>query len=89
MSQQTPPHSTRVSPARVGGTVTVPSSKSHSIRALLIAACADGVSRIENVLASADAESCMDALRTLGVDVRVEARSTTGLTVVVFESRLH
>ena len=83
MSQQTPPHSTRVSPARAGGTVTVPSSKSHSIRALLIAACADGVSRIENVLASADAESCMNALRTLGVDVRVEARSATGLTVVV------
>ena len=49
MSQQTPPHSTRVSPARVGGTVTVPSSKSHSIRALLIAGFLAGLAGFNQV----------------------------------------
>jgi 3-phosphoshikimate 1-carboxyvinyltransferase len=74
-----------VVPAAVTGAVTVPSSKSHTIRALLIAACADGTSRIENVLDSADAQSCIAALRELGVTVHVSSGhdAAGGLSVEV------
>ncbi|MFA7566688.1 MAG: hypothetical protein WCY01_06645, partial [Alkalispirochaeta sp.] len=61
----------------------MPSSKSHSIRALLIAGAADGTSTIENLLDSADTASCITALRTLGVTVSVLSRSETGMTVKV------
>ncbi len=63
----------------------MPSSKSHTIRALLIAACADGTSRIENVLDSADAASCIAAIRTLGATVNVspERGAAGGLAVEV------
>ncbi|MBI9106272.1 MAG: 3-phosphoshikimate 1-carboxyvinyltransferase [Spirochaetales bacterium] len=46
--------------------VAIPSSKSHTIRALLIAAMADGNSRLINPLDSADARSCIDACRKFG-----------------------
>lgn len=49
--------------------ITVPSSKSHTIRALLIAAMADGRSRLINPLESADARSCIDACRAFGAVV--------------------
>ncbi|MEX2445240.1 MAG: 3-phosphoshikimate 1-carboxyvinyltransferase [Alkalispirochaeta sp.] len=71
ISYSTTPPSLTVAPARAQGTVTVPSSKSHTIRALLIAACADGTSRIENVLDSADAASCIAAVRALGATVNI------------------
>ena len=61
----------------------MPSSKSHSIRALLIAGAADGTSTIENLLDIADTASCITALRTLGVTVSVLSRSETGMTVKV------
>ena len=49
--------------------VSIPSSKSHTIRALLIAALAEGESRLENPLDSADARSCIDACRALGAEI--------------------
>lgn len=52
--------------------VTVPSSKSHTIRALLISAMADGRSRLINPLDSADARSCIDACRTFGAVINTE-----------------
>ena len=54
---------------RVAGTVTPPGDKSISHRALLLAALAEGPSRIRNILASADVEATARALRALGVDV--------------------
>jgi 3-phosphoshikimate 1-carboxyvinyltransferase len=72
-----------VHPSRVSGTVTVPSSKSHTIRALLIAGCAAGTSRIENALDSADARSCITALEALGVTVTTTGRTATGLSLTV------
>ncbi len=73
-----------ISPASItGSSIRVPSSKSHSIRALLIAAVSDGVSSIRNVLDSADAQSCIAAVRALGAGVTVEGRSETGLDVSV------
>lgn len=47
----------------------VPGDKSISHRALLLAALADGESRIDGVLASADVQSTAAALRTLGCAV--------------------
>ncbi len=47
-------------------TVRIPGSKSHSIRALLIACFARGTSRIENLLISSDTKSTMKAIEDLG-----------------------
>jgi 3-phosphoshikimate 1-carboxyvinyltransferase len=51
---------------RLSGSILIPASKSHTIRALLIAALAKGESLIINPLESKDARSCMDAVRTFG-----------------------
>ena len=47
-------------------TVHIPGSKSHSIRALLIAAFSRGVSTIENILFSSDTRAVMNAIEKLG-----------------------
>lgn len=72
-----------VSASHLEGAVLVPSSKSHTIRALLIAAGATGISHIENALDSADARSCIAAIRTLGVSVDETARTSTGLSLAL------
>lgn len=58
-------------PLRVTGAVTPPGDKSISHRALLLAALADGPSRIRHILPSADVEATAGALRALGVAVPV------------------
>ena len=55
-------------PSSLKGEVAIPASKSHTIRALLIAAMAEGESEIRNPLDSADTRSCADACRALGAD---------------------
>ncbi|HVJ60213.1 MAG TPA: 3-phosphoshikimate 1-carboxyvinyltransferase, partial [Burkholderiaceae bacterium] len=60
------------------GTVRLPGSKSLSNRALLLAALADGTSRLRNLLAAEDTQVMIEALRTLGVAV-----DETGDAVVV------
>jgi 3-phosphoshikimate 1-carboxyvinyltransferase len=59
----------RIAPHRFSGVVRIPASKSHTIRQLLIAALADGVSEIAWPLDSLDARSCADACRILGAEV--------------------
>ena len=54
------------------GTIRVPASKSHTIRALLIASLAAGKSLIKRPLFSADSESCIAACRLLGAKVDVQ-----------------
>lgn len=49
--------------------VAVPGSKSITIRALLVAALADGTSRLRGVLRSEDTDAMARALRSLGVEV--------------------
>lgn len=73
-------------PLRVAGTVTPPGDKSISHRALLLAALADGPSRIRHILPSADVHATAGALRALGValpplspDFVVEGRGAGGL----------
>ncbi len=59
--------------------ITVPSSKSHTIRALLIASMAEGESLLLNPLDSADARSCMEACRKFGASVFTENTTPEGL----------
>ena len=51
------------------GTVRLPGSKSISNRVLLLAALADGVTEVRDLLASDDTERMLEALQALGVGV--------------------
>lgn len=51
------------------GVVRIPASKSHTIRQLLIASLADGVSEIRFPLDSLDVRSCVEACRVLGAKI--------------------
>ncbi len=53
------------------GTLALPGSKSISNRALLLAAQADGTTRLDNLLHSDDTELMIAALRLLGVSISV------------------
>jgi len=53
------------------GTINVPGSKSHTIRACVFASIADGESTITDYLVSSDAESCLNACKKLGAAVEV------------------
>lgn len=58
-----------VSSSTLSGHIQVPGSKSHTIRALLLASLAEGTSVIKNPLASADCLSTSAALPLLGATV--------------------
>jgi 3-phosphoshikimate 1-carboxyvinyltransferase len=68
----------RIKPRRFSGIVRIPASKSHTIRQLLIAALAEGVSEIRCPLDSLDARSCAAACRVLGAEV-IEHRAVDPL----------
>jgi 3-phosphoshikimate 1-carboxyvinyltransferase len=59
----------RISNDTVSGTIDIPASKSHTIRALLFSALADGESVVANPLDSQDAASCIAAVRAFGASV--------------------
>lgn len=61
----------------VTGSLSVPGSKSYSNRALIIAALADGESRLGGILKSDDSYWCIDALQRLGVNVSLDGDSVT------------
>jgi 3-phosphoshikimate 1-carboxyvinyltransferase len=56
----------------LNATVRVPGSKSLTNRALLIAALANGTTRLNNALFSDDSKYFANALKTLGFDVRLD-----------------
>ena len=58
------------------GTVAIPASKSHTIRAVAIAALAPGVSKIRAPLASSDAASAVRCYRLLGAQIDTEDPET-------------
>lgn len=62
----------RVRKSQVNGDIVVPGSKSHTIRAVAIAAMADGVSYIRDPLKSADTLAAIDAATALGAEVKIE-----------------
>jgi 3-phosphoshikimate 1-carboxyvinyltransferase len=56
----------------LNATVSVPGSKSYTQRALIIAALAQGQSRLENALIAEDTGYVMGALQSLGSDIRAD-----------------
>ena len=58
---------------KICGTVTIPGSKSYTNRALIIAALADGVSRLKKPLVSDDTKYMIEALKGFGIQVEEEA----------------
>jgi 3-phosphoshikimate 1-carboxyvinyltransferase len=62
------------------GTVSIPGSKSHTIRAVAIASLAEGKSLIRRPLISSDTLSAVDCYRALGA--QIDTSSTTVWTVI-------
>lgn len=60
-----------VRPSSLGGTIQVPPSKSHTLRAILFATLAHGESVIYNYLHSPDTEAMIKACRQLGARITV------------------
>src|SRR2546430_404037 len=54
----------------LNATVTAPPSKSYSVRALLLAAMAEGTTTVTNCLDSDDTRYALEALRAIGFEVR-------------------
>lgn len=63
-----------ISPSAEGihGEITIPGSKSFTNRALIMAAMAEGTSRVSGILKSDDSYWCIDAIRKLGTSVTVD-----------------
>jgi 3-phosphoshikimate 1-carboxyvinyltransferase len=61
-----------VSPGRISGSLKIPGSKSHTIRALLIASAAQGRSIIQDPLDSSDTRAALSLCRSLGARVTEE-----------------
>ncbi|HRX57213.1 MAG TPA: 3-phosphoshikimate 1-carboxyvinyltransferase [Eubacteriales bacterium] len=61
----------------VSGTVTVPGSKSHTIRAVMLSTLAEGDSVIHNPLPSKDGLAAADAARVFGADVTIDKETQT------------
>ena len=70
--------SVTLTPSELRGSITVPPSKSLSHRAVICAALAEGISVIHNIGASEDIEVTIDAMRSLGAEIR---RDGTTLTI--------
>lgn len=62
-----------IQPSSIQGTVTIPPSKSHTLRAILFAAMAHGDSEIRNFLHSPDSTAMIDAMRAFGAKIDVAA----------------
>ena len=59
-------------PSAISGSITIPPSKSHTIRAMLIAALADGTSVIRRPLLKGDGASAIRAAASLGAVVEAK-----------------
>src|ERR1700704_6682974 len=68
--------STIVPAARVHGRVRVPGDKSIAHRYALIAALAEGPSRLANYAPGADCHSTLSCLTHLGIEIRQDASET-------------
>ncbi len=68
--------------SQLKGKVLLPGDKSLSHRALILAALAEGISRIENCLVAGVTEAMIDCLRAMCVDVKIEGRSESSVVVI-------
>lgn len=59
----------RIRPGKLSGSLRVPPSKSHSIRALFFAAMAEGTSHLSGLLSSPDVDAAVSACRLFGAHV--------------------
>ncbi|RLG34220.1 3-phosphoshikimate 1-carboxyvinyltransferase [Methanosarcinales archaeon] len=59
-------------PSHLSGEIRVPGSKSHTIRAIVLATLADGRSKITEPLISEDTTSCLDACTKLGAEIELK-----------------
>ncbi len=75
--------------ARVQGTVKLPGSKSISNRVLLLAALADGETRVENLLDSDDTRVMLNALELLGVRIERDSATVRGGSFPNKSAELH
>jgi len=66
-----------VSPSELNGKVIIPASKSHTIRAVVIASLADGTSEIINPLYSSDTLSAVTVCQGLGVRIELGEKQGT------------
>lgn len=67
----------KVKKSKLKGTITVPPSKSHTIRALIIATLAEGESTIESPLLEGDGFSALDAALGLGAQYNLTNNTIT------------
>jgi len=75
-----------IRPGKLHGTIAIPTSKSHTIRALLFALMAKGKSHIQRYLPSPDTAAMIDAIRHLGAQVEV---AKDAITVEGVAGKLH
>ena len=64
--------------------IEVPPSKSHSMRALVLASFADGPSQIKNLLMSGDTKTAVSVFESLGVKFKIEQKTNFSADIVVF-----
>src|SRR3989344_3768943 len=68
----------KIYPSKISGTVVVPPSKSITHRSVIVAALAEGISVIKNVLLSDDTKYTINALQQLGIKIE---KNKTILTI--------
>ncbi|MBP5182384.1 MAG: 3-phosphoshikimate 1-carboxyvinyltransferase [Lentisphaeria bacterium] len=56
--------------SKLSGVINIPGSKSHTIRAIVLALLSEGTSTIKNPLCSDDTISCLEAASTLGAWIK-------------------
>lgn len=67
----------KITPSIVSGTVSIPSSKSISHRAIICASLAQGISNITNLTFSKDIEATINCMRAFGAKIECEENSCT------------
>lgn len=65
----------KISPGKLEGKTEIPTSKSHTMRALLFALMAKGKSRIHKPLPSPDTYAMLNAIRYLGAKIDMEGQA--------------
>ncbi len=65
------------------GEATPPSSKSHSVRALILATLAQGTSYLYNLLDADDGHAAIEVCKDLGATITFKKNATGGLDVIV------
>lgn len=71
----------RIQPSTLQGTIHIPASKSHTLRAILLGSLAKGKSHVRNYLHSPDTTAMIEAMRAFGtkIDISSEFLGIQGL----------